>query len=69
MAKIPKPRREGQSGGMNHRSSNSGFRRSGGNVKPPGGGWFNCGVVALAGLGLVGATLATGSVALYHWFV
>jgi hypothetical protein len=32
---IPKPRREGQSGGMNHRSSYGGFRNSGGNVKPP----------------------------------
>jgi hypothetical protein len=32
---VPKPRREGQRGGMNHRSNHGAFRASGGNVKPP----------------------------------
>jgi hypothetical protein len=47
---VPKPRREGQSGGMNHRSSYKGFRGSGGNVKPPSKG---CLVIVLAGVSTV----------------
>ena len=32
---IPKPRREGQSGGMRHRSNYRAFGNSGGSVRPP----------------------------------
>jgi hypothetical protein len=54
---VPKPRREGQSGGMNHRSSYKGMRNSGGNVKPPSKG---CLALVLAMVG-VGSLLAYGA--------
>lgn len=46
MGKIPKPRREGQSGGMNHTSSGRKTVKRGGDANraggKQGGGWFSC---------------------------
>ena len=59
---VPKPRREGQSGGMNHRSNHGAFRASGGSVKPPKKG--GCGLLAL--LVLASPLFAAAGMVYYH---
>jgi hypothetical protein len=60
---VPKPRREGQSGGMSHRDSYRGFRNSGGSVKPPKKG---CGLTALI-LAFMLVTPVASAVGMVYW--